>query len=102
MSEKQELGDLIEYQDESIVSRVVLKGSHGNVTLFAFDEGQQLSEHTVSNDAMIYLIEGRAEVTISGERRELGQGDMVVLPANQPHAVAATERFKMILMMIKS
>ncbi|MFP4472540.1 MAG: cupin domain-containing protein [Candidatus Omnitrophota bacterium] len=96
------LRDDIEYQDESIVSREILKKEHGTVTLFAFDEGQGLSEHTAPFDALIQIIEGQAEVTIGGKAQTANEGDLVTMPANIPHAVQAQQRFKMLLVMIKS
>lgn len=84
------------------MSSVLLDKDAGSLTIFAFDEGQKLSEHTVPYDAFIYIIEGQAEVTIQGEKNLLNQGDSIMLPANRPHAVNATSRFKMMLFMIKS
>ncbi|MBC7120572.1 MAG: cupin domain-containing protein [Candidatus Methanosuratus sp.] len=93
---------MVDYQTNSIVSSVLLDKDAGSLTIFAFDEGQKLSEHTVPYDAFIYIIEGQAEVTIQGEKNLLNQGDSIMLPANRPHAVNATSRFKMMLFMIKS
>ena len=93
---------LIEYQPGSVVSRTILKSSAGSITLFAFDEGQELSEHTVPHDAMIHLVDGAAEIRISGTPHRVEQGEMIVLPANQPHAVRALGRFKMLLTMLRS
>ncbi|MFC1873690.1 cupin domain-containing protein [Chloroflexota bacterium] len=93
---------LIEYQVGSIVSRTIIDKSTGTLTLFAFDEGQGLSEHTAPFDALVYLLDGEAEVTISGKPLQLKQGEMVIMPANQPHALKAIDRFKMMLVMIKS
>ena len=94
--------DLVAYQDGAVVSRVVLKQKGGNVTLFAFDAGQELSEHTAPFDALVSVLEGEAEVTVSGTPSRVGAGEMIVLPANQPHAVRAVGRFKMALTMIRS
>ena len=94
--------DLVGYQQGSVVSRVMLKQKGGNVTLFAFDEGQELSEHTAPFDALVSVLEGEVEVTISGIPLCLGAGEMVILPANQPHALKAIARFKMMLTMIRS
>lgn len=94
--------DLVAYQEGAVVSRVVLKQRGGNVTLFAFDAGQELSEHTAPFDALVSVLEGEAEVTVSGTPSRLGAGDMIVMPANQPHAVRAVARFKMVLTMVRS
>ena len=93
---------LVGYQDGSIVSRVVVKQPTGNVTVFAFDAGQELSEHTAPFDALVQVLEGEAEITISGKALRLTGGEMILMPAHQPHAVRATARFKMILTMIRS
>ena len=97
-----ELVGLVDYREGSIVSRAVIDKKTGTVTLFAFDKGQGLSEHTTPFDALVYLLDGEAEATISGRTFHLKQGEMVVMPANKPHALKAVERFKMILIMIKS
>jgi len=83
------------------VSRIVIDRKTGAITLFAFDEGQGLSEHTVPFDALVYVFDGEAEVVISGETVRLRIGEMTVMPANQPHALKAVKRFKMILTMIR-
>ncbi len=97
-----ELKDLVEYQEGSIVSRTIIEKKTGTVTLFAFDERQVLSEHTAPFDALVYLLDGKAEVTISGKAIHLGGGEMVIMPADKPHALKAVKRFKMLLIMIKS
>ena len=94
--------DLIAYQGGSIVSREIISRPTGTVTLFAFDAGQGLSEHTAPFDAMVSVLDGQVEITISGNKYELRAGDMIVMPANQPHALKALARFKMLLTMIKS
>lgn len=94
--------ELVDYQQGSIVSRTLIDKSMGTVTLFAFDKGQGLSEHTAPFDALVYLFDGEAEVTISGKPVQLRQGEMVIMPANQPHALRAVNRFKMMLVMVKS
>jgi quercetin dioxygenase-like cupin family protein len=94
--------DLVSYQEGSIVSRTIIDKDTGTLTLFAFDEGQALSEHTVPSDALVYVIDGEAEVIISGKPLNLAEGEMVVMPANQPHALKAIKRFKMMLVMIKT
>ncbi|MDP3947670.1 MAG: cupin domain-containing protein [bacterium] len=96
------LTDLIEYQEGSIVSRTIIDKPTGTLTLFAFDEGQGLSEHTAPFDALVYLLDGEAVVTISGKPLKMKQGEIVIMPANQPHALRATQPFKMMLVMIKS
>jgi len=96
------LTDLVDYQAGSVVSREILKKETGNVTLFAFDAGQGLSEHTAPFDALVYLLEGQAEITISGQPHRLQPGEMIIMPAHQPHALKALGRFKMMLVMIRS
>jgi quercetin dioxygenase-like cupin family protein len=93
---------LVEYQDGAVVSREVLKKPTGSVTIFAFDEGQGLSEHTAPFDALVFVLEGEAEITISGKPHRLNGGEMILMPAREPHALKALRRFKMILTMIKS
>ncbi len=96
------LSELIQYQDGSVVSRTLLKRESGSVTLFAFDQSQSLSEHTAPYDALVYLLDGEAEITISGRAHRVKQGEMIVMPANQPHALKAVTRFKMVLTMLRS
>ena len=93
---------LTAYQDGAVVSRILLKRGGGTVTLFAFDEGQSLSEHTAPFDAIAHVLEGEALITIAGVPLTVAAGDIVLMPANQPHAVAAPGRFKMLLTMIRS
>jgi len=93
--------DLIDYQEGSVVSRTIVDKDAGTVTLFAFDDGQGLSEHTAPFDALVYNLDGEVEVTISGKAVNLKKGEMVIIPANKPHAMKATKRFKMLLTMIK-
>ncbi len=93
---------LADYQDGAVVSREVIKKATGTVTLFAFDRGQGLSEHTAPFDALVYIVDGRAEITISGKPHLLSEGEMIIMPANEPHALKAVERFKMMLVMIRS
>ena len=97
-----ELIGLIDYQEGSVVSRTIIDKATGTCTLFAFDGGQGLSEHTAPFDALVYILDGEAEVTISGKSLHLKDGDMVIMPANEPHAFRAIKRFKMMLVMIKS
>jgi quercetin dioxygenase-like cupin family protein len=96
------LGGMVDYQTGSVVSRTLIDKPAGTLTLFAFDAGQGLSEHTAPFDALVYLLNGIAEVTISGEPLRLQQGEMVIMPANEPHALKAIHRIKMLLVMIKS
>jgi quercetin dioxygenase-like cupin family protein len=96
------LVDMAVYQDGAIVSRQVTKVDAGNVTLFAFDAGQELSEHTAPFDALVHVLDGDAEVTIAGQGFRLCTGDAIVLPAGQAHAVKALSRFKMLLTMIRA
>ena len=94
--------ELASYQEGSVVSRVLIRRSTGNVTLFAFDEGQELSEHTAPFDALVYVLEGKAEIVIAGKPFQLGAGEVILMPANRPHALRAISRFKMLLIMIRS
>ena len=94
--------DLVNYQDGSIVSREIVSKKTGTVTIFAFDEGQGLSEHTAPFDALAHVLEGEVEIAISGRPHRLKEGEAIIMPANQPHAVKAITRFKMILTMIRS
>ena len=93
--------DLIDYQEGSVVSRTLIDKKAGTVTLFAFDDGQGLSEHTAPYDALVYLIEGEANVVISGKPIHMMEGEVTIMPANEPHALTAVTRFKMILTMIR-
>ena len=97
-----DVAGLIEYQQGAVVSRTVMNKKTGTVTVFAFDKGQGLSEHTAPFDALVHLLDGRGEVTISGKPLQLESGEMVIMPANEPHALRATDRFKMMLVMIRS
>ena len=94
--------DLIEYQEGAVVSREIIRKGTGTVTIFAFDKGEGLSEHTAPFDAMVQVMDGKAEIIISGSKNILENGDMIIMPANEPHALNAVERFKMILTMIRS
>ncbi len=97
-----ELEKLVDYQTGSVVSKTIIKKQTGTVTLFAFDKGEGLSEHTAPFDALVYLIDGEAEVIISGNDNLVKKGEMIIMPANEPHALKAKEKFKMMLAMIKS
>lgn len=94
--------DMVAYQDGSVISREIIKKPSGNVTVFAFDEGQGLSEHTAPFDALVYVLEGETEISISGKPYKLGEGDTIIMPGGEPHALRAVKRFKMMLAMIKS
>ena len=96
------LAGLVEYQPGAVVSRILINKPTGTVTLFAFDEGQSLSEHTTPFDALVYLLDGEAEITISGKAHKLAAGETVIMPAGEPHAVRALKKFKMVLTMIRS
>jgi quercetin dioxygenase-like cupin family protein len=93
---------LVNYQDGSVVSREIVRKPTGTVTAFAFDEGQGLSEHTAPFDALVHVLEGEAEISIAGQPHRLHGGEMLLLPAGQPHALKALKPFKMILTMIRS
>ncbi|NQU22841.1 MAG: cupin domain-containing protein [Candidatus Nealsonbacteria bacterium] len=95
-------GGLVDYQNGAIVSRTILDKPAGTVTVFAFDRGQALSEHTAPFDAMVQVLDGRAQITIEGKPFDVAAGQMVIMPADKPHAVTAAERFKMLLTMIRS
>lgn len=95
------LKHLLQVQESSVVSRVLLKGTNGSVTLFAFGEGEGLSEHTSPFDALVIGVEGEAEIQISGSKCRLQEGESIRMPANQPHAIHATNDFKMLLVMLK-
>ena len=101
-SEILNLAEMVSYQTGSIVSRQITKANSGNVTLFAFDAGQELSEHTAPFDALVHIVEGEAEIIISGQSFHLKSGEAIVMPADDPHAVKATSRFKMLLTMIRN
>jgi quercetin dioxygenase-like cupin family protein len=96
------LTDLISYQEGSVVSRTIIDKKAGTVTLFAFDEGEGLSEHTAPYDALVYLLDGEANVVIAGKPIRLKKGEMTIMPANEPHALKAVTRFKMLLVMVRS
>ena len=102
MKEVLSLEGLINYQQGSIVSREILKKDAGTVTLFAFDQGQGLSEHTAPFDATVIIVDGKAEIVINKESNHVKKGEMIIMPAGEPHALKANEPFKMLLVMIKS
>lgn len=96
------LVDMVAYQDMSVVSKTLIQKKTGTVTLFAFDQGQGLSEHTAPFDAMALVLDGEAEIIIAGRPHRVSQGEMIIMPAHEPHALRAVKKFKMILTMIKS
>lgn len=100
-AEKFSFTDSVAYADESVVSKILLRNDKGNVTLFSFDQGEALSEHTAPYDAIAQILDGKAEVIIDGKSHELVAGESIIMPANVPHALSAMERFKMLLIMIK-
>ena len=99
---KDALAALVDYQSGAVVSKTLIKHPTGSVTLFAFDEGQELSEHTVPHDALVHVLDGEVEITISGTPHSLRQGDAIVMPGGHPHALKAVKRFKMLLAMIRA
>ena len=95
------LAELVSYQDGAVISRTLVKRSSGTITLFAFDQGEGLSEHTAAFDALVLVLEGEAEITVAGTTLRTRAAQAVLLPANQPHALKAVTRFKMLLTMIR-
>ncbi len=95
------VGNLAAYQDHSVVSRELIRKPAGTMTVFAFDKGEGLSEHTAPFDAAVYILEGEAEIRIDGKPYTVKEGEMIIMPANKPHALGAVNRFKMMLIMIK-
>ena len=96
------VADLAQYQENAVVSSQVLRAENGNVTLFAFDEGQELSEHSTPFDALLQMLDGEAKIIISGKSFPMQAGETIILPADEPHAVKATKQFKMLLTMIRA
>ena len=96
------LDNLIAYQKDSVVSKTIIGKKTGTVTLFAFDQGQGLSEHTAPFEAIVFVVDGEAEITVAGNPHLVKKGEMIILPANMPHALQALSPFKMLLTMIKS
>ena len=101
MGRSQKLAFLVEYATDSIVSKTILDKSAGTITLFAFDRGQKLSEHTVPYDAVVQVVDGLTQLTIGGQDIRVSTGEIIIMPANVPHAVVAEEKFKMLLTMIR-
>lgn len=100
-SEKFRLTDSVAYAEGAVVSKIILRNEKGNLTLFAFDKGEMLSEHTAPFDAMVQVLDGKVEIRIDGKPHLLETGETIIMPANIPHALFAVERFKMLLTMIK-
>jgi quercetin dioxygenase-like cupin family protein len=102
LGKEQSLTGLVDYSNDSIVSKTIVDKPVGTMTLFAFDKGQKLSEHTAPYDAVVQIVDGRARLTIGGKEVKVSAGQVVIMPANVPHAVAAEEKFKMLLTMIRA
>jgi len=102
IGEAGKLAELVDYQAGSVVSKEIIKKDKGTVTLFAFDKGQGLSEHTAPFDALVHIFDGTAEITISGKQHNVKSGEIIIMPANKPHSLKAIERFKMMLVMIRA
>jgi len=100
--EVRSLVGMVDYQDGAVVSKTLMKKAKGTVTLFAFDAGQSLSEHTVPHDALVYVVDGAAEISVAGRPHRLTAGEIIVMPGGEPHSVAAVSRFKMVLTMIRA
>jgi len=94
--------EMVSYQEDAIVSKEIIKKPTGTVTIFAFDKEQGLSEHTAPFDALVYLLDGEAQIMVSGESHHVRAGEMIIMPGGKPHALKAVERFKMMLVMIRS
>jgi quercetin dioxygenase-like cupin family protein len=102
LGKAQKLAELIAYSQDAVVSKTILDKPAGTITLFAFDRGQKLSEHTTPYDAVVQILDGQALLTIGGKGVQVSAGQIIIMPANVPHAVAAQERFKMLLTMIRA
>lgn len=102
LGKSQQLAGLVEYAADSIVSKTILNKPVGTITLFAFDKGQKLSEHTAPYDAVVQILDGSARLTIGGEDVKIAAGELIIMPANVPHSVAGEDRFKMLLTMIRA
>jgi len=101
-AEAHAIANLAEYQPGAVVSKTIIEKKTGTVTLFAFDAGQGLSEHTAPFDALVHVLDGAVEITISGKKHKVKSGQMIIMPANEPHALKALDKFKMLLIMIRS
>ena len=102
LSKAQNLANLVEYSTDSIVSKAILDKSAGTITLFAFDKGQKLSEHTAPYDAVVQVLDGSCQLTIEGQPKQVSAGEIIIMPGNISHSVTATEKFKMLLTMIRA
>jgi quercetin dioxygenase-like cupin family protein len=102
VSKAQRLADLVEYSKDSIVSKTIIDKPVGTITLFAFDKGQKLSEHTAPYDAVVQVLDGNGMLTIDGQDKQVTAGEIIIMPGNVPHAVTAREKFKMLLTMIRA
>ena len=102
MAQVSNIKDMVAYQDGSIVSKEIIKKATGTVTIFAFDQDQGLSEHTAPFDALVQIVDGEAEIIISGESHNVKEGEIIIMPAGKPHSLKALKKFKMMLVMVKS
>ena len=102
LNESNKISDLVEYQKDSVVSKTLIKKEKGTITIFAFDKEQGLSEHTAPFDALVQVIDGKADILLNGKSNIVSEGEMIIMPANVPHALKAIEKFKMMLVMIKA
>ena len=102
LGKAQTLTSLVSYADDSIVSKTIAENHAGTITLFAFDKGQNLSEHTTPYDAVVQILDGQAKLTIAGDEKRVSAGEIIIMPGNVPHAVYAEEKFKMLLIMIRA
>lgn len=102
LNESNKISDLVQYQKDSVVSKTLIKKEKGTITIFAFDKGQGLSEHTAPFDALVQVVDGKADILLNGKSNIVSKGEMIIMPANVPHALKAIEKFKMMLVMIKA
>ena len=102
IAEVLDMENLVQYQPGSVVSREIFRRNTSNITIFAFDEGQGLSEHTAPFDAVACILDGKAEITVAGKPNIVKKGEMLIMPANKPHSLKAVEKFKMMLVMIRT
>lgn len=102
LNESNKISDLVQYQKDSVVSKTLIKKEKGTITIFAFDKGQGLSEHTAPFDALVQVVDGKADILLNGKSNIVSEGEMIIMPANVPHALKAIEKFKMMLVMIKA
>ncbi len=102
LARAQNLAELIDYAADAIVSKTILDKPAGTITLFAFDKGQRLSEHQAPYDAVVQVVDGKGVIMIAGEDKEVGAGEIIIMPGNVPHAVTAAQKFKMLLTMIRA